>query len=468
MKKQVKIGFAPTRRAIFSAPDAIKYADLTRKKLDEMGIDYVDITDINEEGLLYNDEDRIKIAEKFRKEKVDGLFLPHGNFGTEYECARLAKDLNVPVLLWGPRDERPEPDGMRLRDTQCGLFATGKVLRRFQIPFTYMTNCRLTDPEFERGLKDFLAVCNVVKTFRHIRVLQIGPRPYDFWSTMCNEGELLEKFNIQLAPVPIPELTGEMNRVRKEEADKVEDVIRYCRENMTCKIEDNLLNNVAALKVAMRNLADKYGASAIAIQCWNALQGEIGIMPCAANSLLNEEGLPVVCETDIHGAITQLMVEAADLEGHRSMFADWTVRHPDNENGELLQHCGPWPISVAREKPTICVPVAFPYNGAVSAEAKHGNLTLARFDGDNGEYSLLLGRAKGIDGPYTKGTYLWVEVENLKRLEAKIVEGPYIHHCVAIHTDVVPILYEACKYIGVKPDLYDPIEEEVKAYLRGE
>lgn len=468
MKKQVKIGFAPTRRAIFSAPDAIKYADLTRKKLDEMGIDYVDIADINEEGLLYNDEDRIKIAEKFRKEKVDGLFLPHGNFGTEYECARLAKDLNVPVLLWGPRDERPEPDGMRLRDTQCGLFATGKVLRRFQIPFTYMTNCRLTDPEFERGLKDFLAVCNVVKTFRHIRVLQIGPRPYDFWSTMCNEGELLEKFNIQLAPVPIPELTGEMNRVRKEEADKVEDVIRYCRENMTCKIEDDLLNNVAALKVAMRNLADKYGASAIAIQCWNALQGEIGIMPCAANSLLNEEGLPVVCETDIHGAITQLMVEAADLEGHRSMFADWTVRHPDNENGELLQHCGPWPISVAREKPTICVPVAFPYNGAVSAEAKHGNLTLARFDGDNGEYSLLLGRAKGIDGPYTKGTYLWVEVENLKRLEAKIVEGPYIHHCVAIHADVVPILYEACKYIGVKPDLYDPIEEEVKAYLRGE
>ncbi|MEE8886918.1 MAG: L-fucose/L-arabinose isomerase family protein [Eubacteriales bacterium] len=468
MKKHVKIGFAPTRRAIFSAPDAVKYADLTRKKLDEMGVDYVDIKDINAEGLLYNDEDRIRIAEKFKKEKVDGLFLPHGNFGTEYECARLAKDLNVPVLLWGPRDERPEPDGMRLRDTQCGLFATGKVLRRFQIPFTYMTNCRITDPEFERGVKDFLAVCNVVKTFRNIRILQIGPRPYDFWSTMCNEGELLEKFNIQLAPVPIPELTAEINRVKKEEADKVDDVIRYCKENMICKIEDNLLLNVASLKVAMRNLADKYGAKAIAIQCWNALQSEIGIMPCAANSLLNEEGLPVVCETDIHGAITQLMVEAADLDGHRAMFADWTVRHPDNENGELLQHCGPWPISVAKEKPTICVPVAFPYNGAVSAEAKHGDLTLARFDGDNGEYSLLLGHAKGIDGPYTKGTYLWVEVENLKRLEAKIVEGPYIHHCVAIHADVVPILYEACKYIGVKPDLYDPIEEEVKAYLRGE
>ena len=163
--KKIRLGFAPTRRSIFSAPDAIKYADLTRKKLDEMGIDYVDITDINEEGLLYDDNDRIKIARKFKEEKVDGLFLPHTNFGTEYECARLAKELNVPVLLWGPRDERPDEKGIRLRDSQCGLFATGKVLRRFRVPFTYMTNCRLEDPEFARGLKDFLAVCNVVRYF---------------------------------------------------------------------------------------------------------------------------------------------------------------------------------------------------------------------------------------------------------------------------------------------------------------
>ena len=463
---KIVIGFAPTRRSIFSAPDAIKYANLTRERLNDLGIDYVDIKDINEDGLLYDDEGRIKIAERFKAAGVDGLFFPHANFGTEYEVARLAKELNVPVLLWGPRDERPEPNGMRLRDSQCGLFATGKVLRRFRIPFTYITNCRLTDPEFERGLRDFIAVCNVVKTFRATRILQIGPRPFDFWSTMCNEGELLEKFNIQLSPIPMPELTEEMKKV-KAEGEEVAKVVQYCRENFILQCNDENLENVAALKVAMRNLATKYGCNAIAIQCWNALQGEIGIMPCAANALLNEEGLPVVCETDIHGAITQLMVEAAGMD-RPSMFSDWTVRHPDNENGELLQHCGPWPISVAGEKPTICVPVAFMHNGAVSAEAKHGPMTLARFDGDNGEYSLLLGHAKGIEGPYTKGTYVWVEVANLKRLEAKVVEGPYIHHCVAIHGDVVPVLYEACKYIGIKPDLYDPIEDKVKAYLHGE
>ena len=465
--EKIVLGLAPTRRSIFSAPDAVKYANLTRDRLRELGVEFVDITDINEEGLLYDDNDRIKVAAKFKAAGVDGLFLPHGNFGTEYVVARLAKDLNVPVLLWGPRDERPDENGIRLRDSQCGLFATGKVLRRFQVPFTYMTNCRLTDPQFERGVKDFLAVCNVVKVFRNIRILQIGPRPFDFWSTMCNEGELLEKFNIQLAPIPLPELTEAVEAAKKE-GTEVSKVLEYVHCNMNVKIKENELENVAALKVAMKSLAKKYGCNAIAIQCWNALQGELGIMPCAANSLLNEEGIPVVRETDIHGAVTALMAEAAGMDEARTFFADWTVRHPDNENGELLQHCGPWPISVAREKPTIGYPLAFNHPGAVEAEAKHGEMTLCRFDGDNGEYSLLLGNAKGVDGPYTKGTYVWVEVENLKRLEDKIVCGPYIHHCVGIHKNVVPVLYEACKYIGVKPDLYDPIEEEVKAYLRGE
>lgn len=465
--KKMKLGYVPTRRSIFSAPDAIKYRGLTAERLTELGIDFVDITDINEEGLLYDDQDVEKIAEKFEKEGVDGLMLAHCNFGTEYVCARLAKRLGLPVLLWGPLDERPEPDGVRLRDTQCGLFATGKVLRRFRVPFTYLTNCRLNDPVFERGVRDFLAVCNVVKTFKNIRILQISTRPFDFWTTMCNEGELLEKFNIQLSPIPMTELTEEVKAVKAEKT-KLNEMLDIIHETMEIQINDNEVENVAALAAAMKNLVEKYGCQAAAIQCWNALQTELGIMPCAANAILNEQGIPVVCETDIHGAVTALLVEAAGMGETRSFFADWTIRHPDLENGELLQHCGPWPVSVAAEKPKLTYPLAFDHPGSLTAEAKHGEVTLCRFDGDNGEYSLLLGRAKGVDGPKGMGTYLWVEVENIKRLEAKIVEGPYIHHCVGIHKDVVPVLYEACKYIGIASDLYDPIEEEVKAYLRGE
>ena len=43
------------------------------------------------------------------------------------------------------------------------------------------------------------------------------------------------------------------------------------------------------------------------------LQDEIGIMPCAANALCNDEGFPIACETDIHGTITSVLVEAAAM-----------------------------------------------------------------------------------------------------------------------------------------------------------
>ena len=73
--ERIKIGYAPTRRSIFSAPDAIKYRGLTADRLKELDIDFVDITDINEEGLLYNDADMYKIAEKFKAEKSMDCFF---------------------------------------------------------------------------------------------------------------------------------------------------------------------------------------------------------------------------------------------------------------------------------------------------------------------------------------------------------------------------------------------------------
>lgn len=465
---KIKLGFVPTRRSVFSSADAVKYAELTRQKMKSLGVDFIDLTGINNEGLFFDEKDREVVTNKFKAAQIDGLFIAHCNFGTEYICARLAKDLGVPVLIWGPRDEAPDSHGIRLRDSQCGIFATGKVLRRFNVKFTYMINCHVDDVAFERGLQNFIAVCNVVKTFKNINILQIGPRPFDFWSTMCNEGELLEKFHIQISPVPLPELTEAVLEAQKD-IDAIKDIEIYCRTHMIIRIPDDSLKKIIAMKIAIRNLADTYGCQAAAIQCWNALPKELGIMPCAANALLNEEGFPVACETDIHGAITSLMAESACLDGTRSFFADWTIRHPDNKNGELLQHCGPWPISVLSQKPEIGYPLVFDYPGAIEAPAKMEPMTICRFDGDHGQYSLLLGRAKGIPGPPTKGTYTWIEVKNWPSLERKLVEGPYIHHCVGIYKNIVPVLYEACKYLNIYPDLYDSDEKEyIQNYLYGE
>src|SRR5690625_4294898 len=354
---KITLGFAPTRRNVFSREDAIKYKNLIKEKIESFGLDLeiIDLEGINEEGLLFNRSEEPMIIKRFKDAEVDALFVPHCNFGTEDIVARIAKAIDKPVLLWGPRDEAPLEDGMRLRDTQCGLFATGKVLRRFNVKFSYITNCHLDDPVFERGFKNFICAANVVKEFRSLRILQISTRPSDFWSVICNEGELLEKFGIQVHPITLDDITRETLRIEKTDSPELKDAFEYIKTTLNWDyVEEKDVKRIAALKVAMRKYAEDTGSSAIAIQCWSALQDLIGIMPCLANAILTDEQIPVTCETDIHGAITSIMVQAATLNTLPTFFADLTIRHPENPNGELLFHCGNFPVSLSVEdKPVL-------------------------------------------------------------------------------------------------------------------
>ena len=91
--------------------------------------------------------------------------------------------------------------------------------------------------------------------------------------------------------------------------------------------------------------------------------------------------------------------------------------------------------------------------------------------GSNPFFQILLGplQANILKIAIWRDVYKRQEVKNLVKLEEKIVTGPYVHHCVGIHGDVIPAVYEALKYIpGIKPDLYDDNEEEIRAFLRGE
>lgn len=460
METTIKLAYCPTRRDVFSREEAMKFNERIRRALDDFPVEIVDLEGINEEKLLYRDKDIPAIIDRFTAHKVDAVFFPHCNFGSENRVAQVARALNVPVLLWGPRDDAPDSDGLRSRDSQCGMFATGKVLRRHNVPFTYLTNSWLDGDEWKTGFQRFLRTANVVKAAKNINILQISTRPEAFCSVICNENELIEKFNVHLYPVTLNDVMLKMEAVKQEQGEDYQNTLSFVR-TLSRGCDDEKAMDVAALKVAMKELAAQYRCQAIAIQCWTSLQDMAGIMPCFANAMLTDEGIPTVCETDIHGAITAILVRAAGMGKNTPFFADVTVRHPENDNAELLWHCGNFPYSLAKDKGS-CTVGCSRYHGDTFGigqwELQQGDLTLARFDGDHGKYQLLIGEAKTTTGPKNVGCYVWIEVDNWPKWEHKLVEGPYIHHVCGIYGNYAEVLWEACKYIN--PLEADPVSPE--------
>ena len=468
----LKVGLLPTHRwGVFSLAAAQKEKAAVEQKLRALAVDYVGLDGINEHGLLYSADDAPAVVERFAKERVDAVFAAHCDFGSELAVGRVCKALRKPILLWGPRDESPAPDRPRERDTQCGLFATSKLFRRLNLPFTYVVNCRLDDDVFARGLGNFLRAANVARCVRGARIGQVDTRPAPFTSTMCNESELLERFDIEVVPTALSDITGQVtDREGSAEASAEAEAIRAKVDASV--LTDEGLRRVAAMKLVMRDWAVRHKLDAIAIQCWPTLQDLLGICTCFVDGELTDLGVPVACETDINGAVTSIALQAASRGESATFFADLTIRHPTDDNAELLWHCGPFPLSLAHPgcRPRITghymQPSRFPALGIWPL--REGSITLGRFDGDHGEYRFLLGHAESCSGPPTPGNYLWVKVRNWPLWEEKIIYGPYVHHVAGVYGKLAPAVHEGLKYLGIQPEPVEPTEEEIKAYWRGQ
>ncbi len=470
----LKLGVAPTRRVIFSIEEAARQKRLIEAKLKALGVDIVTIDEVNPEGLVFSRKHVEPALEVFRREKVDALFIPHVNFGTEDATARLARDLGKPVLLWGPRDAAPLPDGSRDLDTQCGLFATSKILRRMNVAFSYIVNSAPDSAVFARGVTNFVAAAAAVKAFRNARIGQVSTRPAAFCTMMVNEGELLERWGIEVVPATLGDILRVARKMIDSQDPAVAQQVQWMRDNFEVgDVEEADLAKVAAFKLTLAKWAEDADLDAIALQCWSALQADFGIFPCFVHGLITDEAVPVACETDIHGALASYMVQEAVARKTATFFADLTIRHPTNENAELLWHCGPFPPSLAiKGKPRKLSGhyMAGPKPPLAVGEwqVRGGPISIVRFDGDHGEYKLFLGHGVGTKGPFTRGTYLWVKVGNWPLWEERLIRGPYVHHVICVHGRVVPALYEACRFLGIEPDCVEPTEADIQAWLRGD
>ena len=472
MKKEFVLGYMPTRRVFFSKEESFKEKVKTLDAIKQLvpNVKIVDLEFLNSEGLLITEDEALKVAKKFIAEEVDAIFAPHCNFGCEGAVAIAARSINKPLLIWAPRDAAPEADGSRLRDSQCGLFATSKVLQRFGVKFTYILTSYVTDEVFKKGFKNFIAAANVLKNFRNARIGYIGSRPRDFYSVMFNDSELLEKFGISVIPVDPSAIYRDVrSRLASPDAELKEavELIKSTAsfgENQSADVPERL----AALYVAVKNWAKAENVSAASIQCWDSMQQEIGICPCYVNSLLADEMFPVGCEADVHGTISSLMLQSAQFDTQPVFLADLTIRHPEDDNAELLWHCGPFPASLAKGAKRVGNHFVLPSHapGVCDWELKSGHLSLVRFDGINGKYSLFSGEGEVINGPYNLGTYCYVKVADWPFWERKLVEGPYIHHIAGAYGSTSSVFYEFSRYCDeLTFDPATPTLDEIKKNL---
>ncbi len=452
---KLKIGLLPIRRyvkeppkriGIFQSDYAVENKNASVKYIREHYADseteFVDIEWLNDEGVLCLDSDCDKVAEYFKNEKIDALFIINCNFGQENCAGLVAKQLGVPTLLWGPRDRNFTND-IRYTDTQCGLFAMSKQLKRNNVKFSYIENCDITAPAFDQGLRKFFGVACMVKNFKNMRILQVGTRIKPFKSIMYNELELCEKFGIDIVIFNLAEAVNDLKEIYETKQDELNKELIELKATFDCgKLDDEYLKKMLCIVHYYENLAKANDCNIISSECWTGITLGWGANPCLAMCLLADKDIYVTCEWDIHMTITNVLLLSATRGKEKPIQGEFTCRHPENDNAELLWHCGPFPLKYKAkgEKPWL-------YNTKPSFRLEDGEYTIARFQAEKGKYYLFGEKFHTCEGPKTFGTYMWAEFENLPALERKLVEGPYIHHMTEVPGDYTEYLKEFTKYI---------------------
>lgn len=449
----VKIGLVPLRRDCTPRPGLFnwEYAEERGRKtvayikehFTTENVEFVDLKGVIDVETLWSQNDVDKVAEHFRANKVDSIVLIPANFGNEEAAGELAKKMGLPVLLWGPQDDTFYEDGGRHTDTQCGIFAMSRQLTRMNVKFTYIENSPVDSEIFARGLEQFARVTCAVKSFRSMRIGQVGLRPKPFCSVIFNEGQLMEEFDTHVIPINLSVIQDKFNKIMAERTDELAEGAKKIREMYTIDADtEKNLEKMWAFVILYKELFEEYNLDAISAECWTAMQQLVGAMPCTSYGILADMDYVISCESDMHAAMTQVLLKALTFGKKKPFLGEFTTRNLEDRNVELLWHCGPFAYSLHRkDEPCYC------NNMREWFQVKEGHYTVARIDQDHGNYSIIVGECDSAKGPYTFGTYMWAKFDNLPKWERKLVEGPYIHHVSEIEGSFTEEIKEVCKYI---------------------
>ncbi len=417
-------------------------------------------------GAVHDLDEAETVAEYFRQQGVDGLVLCPLDFGDERSAAKVAEKLGVPVLLYATKEPAglPGPAMARQSDSYCGNLSMASALYRRKIPFHFAGIFFPDEPEFATAVEPFVRAVAVVKGLRGARVGQVGVRPATFETVGYDEHALALKFGQNVIYANLDDIVDMARRYADDDPQVAETMASVRAEFKEITVGTSYLLNAARLELALTEFWRRSKLSALAVQCWPAIQRMMGISVCNTYSRLTDRGMLTACEADVLGAEAMLISHRVALGASAPHFIDWTIQHRENPNWLLAWHCGNAPASLAADPSrtalrsrkdmagALPIPETDPQAGLNQFQIRPGKVTLCRLAEYDNRWKLLITTGEIIPSDETlAGTWSWVEVKDHGRLYRTLVEEGFVHHASMIHGDWSAALLQACKFLDITP-----------------
>lgn len=265
-------------------------------------------TDIFEcKTTVENENDMLKALEEVKAAGVNALVIFLGNFGPETSETLLAKYFGGPVMFVAAAEETQDNLCGGRGDAYCGMLNASYNLA--------LRNIKAYIPEYPVGtaddvaamINDFKPLARTAIGLSKLKVISFGPRPQDFLA--CNAPiKQLYNLGVEIEENSELDLYAAFNE-HKDDARIPEVVADMEKELAGGNKMPGILPRLAQLEITLLDWMEAHKGSreyvVFANKCWPSFQTQFGCVPCYVNSRLTARGIPVSCEVDIYGAISE-------------------------------------------------------------------------------------------------------------------------------------------------------------------
>lgn len=297
----VKLGIVAVSRDCFPVQLAERRRAAIVAACAERGLVVVEV-----KRAVESEADMLAALEEARAAGVNALTVFLGNFGPETPEAQLAQRFDGPVMYVAAA----EGDGDMVNgrgDAFCGMlncsYNLGMRHLKAHIP-SYPVG---TAVDIAQMMLDFIPVARAYMGVRDLKIITFGPRPQDFFA--CNAPiKGLYELGVEV------EENSELDLLVSYRAHKGDPRIADVCADMAAEMGEgkyypDLLERMAQFELTLLDWARDHKGSrkyvAFADKCWPAFPETFGFEPCYVNSRLVSRGIPVACEVDIYGALSE-------------------------------------------------------------------------------------------------------------------------------------------------------------------